>query len=40
MRGGLTSYSWKQVQLAGCCVHGYEPSGSIRSLVFSNQVFL
>jgi len=36
--GGLTSYSWEQVQLEGCCEHGHEPSGSIRGVVFSNQI--
>ena len=35
---GMTSYSWEQVQLAGCCEHGHEPSGSIRGVVLSNQI--
>ena len=37
--GVQTSYSWEQVQLAGCCEHGHVPSGSIRGVVFSNQIF-
>jgi hypothetical protein len=37
--GGVTSYSLEQVQLAVCCEHGHEPSGSIRGVVFSNQIF-